>query len=275
MARTSAKILGVTVDDQDLTEEQHNLLQFHRDVMNLRRSHPALSHGERQHLYSDNDLYIDLKTFADQQLVFAMNVSDVAIEVDISDQLFAAPAPRGRDLLTSEQISTDAGFLSFTLEPLSGRYILLSNSGLLKMNAGLNDAWFDPATSGQGFFITVFPDLGFVSLAWFTYDTFLPPEDASANLGDPGHRWFTALGNIEGNRAVMPITMTSGGLFDTSTEIDKTTPKGSDGTIILSFGGCNSGTIDYDIPPIGRQGSLPVRRVANDNIVLCEALSGE
>jgi hypothetical protein len=33
--------------------------------------------------------------------------------------------------------------------------------------------------------------------------------------------------------------------------------------------------IKYDIPPIGRQGSLPIRRVANDNIVLCEALSDE
>ncbi len=275
VARTSAKILGVTVDDQGLTEEQHNLLQFHRDVMNLRRSHPALSHGERQHLYSDNDLYIDLKTSGDQQLVFALNVSDVAVEVAISDQLFATPAPRGRDLFTSEQVNSDAGFLSFTLEPLSGRYILLTNSSLLEMNAGLNDAWYDPATDGQGFFITVFPDLGFVSLAWFTYDTFLPSDDASANLGDPGHRWFTALGNIEGNRAVMPITMTSGGLFDTATEIQKTDPKGSDGTIILSFENCNSATIKYDIPPIGRQGSMAIRRVANDNIVLCEALSGE
>jgi len=58
----------------------------------------------------------------------------------------------------------------------------------------LNDAWYNPETDGQGFFITVFPDLGFLSLAWFTYDTELPAEDAEANLGDAGHRWITALG---------------------------------------------------------------------------------
>mgnify|MGYP000271163598 CR=1 FL=1 len=59
---------------------------------------------------------------------------------------------------------------------------------------GDNDAWFDPETDSQGVFITVFPDLGFVSLAWFTYDTEIPAEDAEANLGDAGHRWITALG---------------------------------------------------------------------------------
>jgi len=49
-----------------------------------------------------------------------------------------------------------------------------------EMNPGLNDAWFNPDTDGQGFFVTVFPDLGFVLLAWFTYDTELPPQDATA-----------------------------------------------------------------------------------------------
>jgi len=65
------------------------------------------------------------------------------------------------------------------------------------MNAGLNDAWYNPITDGQGFFITVFPDRGVVSLAWFTYDTALPADDATANLGSPGHRWLTALGTYQ------------------------------------------------------------------------------
>ena len=38
------------------------------------------------------------------------------------------------------------------------------DSGFL-INAGLNDAWYNPATDGQGFFITVFPDIGYVLLA--------------------------------------------------------------------------------------------------------------
>jgi len=140
------------------------------------------------------------------------------------------------------------------------------------INAGLNDSWYYKPTSGQGFFITVFPDLGKVSLAWFTFDTELPPVDAVANLGDPGHRWLTALGSIDGNQSVMNVTLTSGGIFDTPGGIERTDPPGSDGTIILTFDDCNSGTVEYDITSINRQGIVPIRRVVDDNIALCEAL---
>ena len=143
------------------------------------------------------------------------------------------------------------------------------------MNAGLNDAWFNPITNGQGFLITVFPDLNLVSMAWFTYDTDLPAEDDTANLGSPGHRWLTAVGTINGDMAVMNIEITSGGLFDAATEIQRTNPAGSDGTITLSFADCNSGLVEYDIPSIDRMGSVPIQRVAGDNIALCEALLGE
>ena len=48
---------------------------------------------------------------------------------------------------------------------------------------GVNDAWFNADTAGQGFFIIVFPEVGIVFLAWFTYDTELPPGDVAAILG--------------------------------------------------------------------------------------------
>jgi hypothetical protein len=151
----------------------------------------------------------------------------------------------------------------------------LSAKQNFSINSGLNDAWYDPDTDGQGFFITVFPDLGYVSLAWFTYDTELPPEDATANLGDAGHRWLTALGPIDGNQVMMNIDIASGGIFDTATDIQHTDPPGSDGTIVLTFDSCNSATVEYDIPSINRQGTVPIRRVADDNIVLCEALNAD
>lgn len=152
---------------------------------------------------------------------------------------------------------------------------ILATANPSQINAGLNDAWYYPETSGQGFFIAVFPDLGYVSLAWFTYDTEFPPNDATANLGDPGHRWLTAVGPIEGNQVLMDIEMTSGGIFDAATEIIRTDPPGSDGTIILTFDSCNSGTVEYDIPSINSQGIVPIQRIAGDNIALCDALNAD
>lgn len=146
-----------------------------------------------------------------------------------------------------------------------------SSSPAFKINSGLNDAWYNPATDGQGFYIAVLPDVGLVSLAWFTYDTTAPQVDVHANLGSANHRWLTALGPINGNQVVMDIEITSGGLFDTGSPIQRT----SDGIITLTFDDCYSGTIDYDITSINQQGSVPIQRAANDNVALCEALSSD
>jgi len=152
---------------------------------------------------------------------------------------------------------------------------ILANVNPSRINAGLNDAWYNPLTDGQGFFVTVFPDINKVFLAWFTFDTEQPPMDATANLGYAGHRWLTAIGSYVDNQVVMNISITSGGIFDDGTAVQNTDPPGSDGTIILTFDSCNSATVEYDIPSINRQGIVPIQRIANDNIGLCEALSAE
>jgi len=172
----------------------------------------------------------------------------------------AADFNNGKFITEANLVMTDVTATDVT--PVEGEFV---------MNAGLNDAWYNPLTDGQGFFITVFPDFNVVNLAWFTYDTQLPLDEDDANLGSPGHRWLTALGDIEGDTAVMTIEVASGGLFDTTTTIDRTT----DGTITLTFTDCSSGLIEYNIPSINRQGSVPIQRVANDNVALCEALSSE
>jgi peptidyl-prolyl cis-trans isomerase A (cyclophilin A) len=199
-----------------------------------------------------------------------MAVADAISELEIFDaQGFFTELPVinyevGKFLETENLVMTAVSLKDVTPEPET-----------FVMNAGLNDAWYNPLTEGQGFFITVFPDLNFVSLAWFTYDTELPPEDATANLGWPGHRWLTAVGPINGDTAVLNIDIATGGLFDTSTEVEHTDPPGSDGTITVTFSGCDAGLVEYDIPSIDSQGSVPIERVADDNISLCEALTPE
>ena len=48
-----------------------------------------------------------------------------------------------------------------------------------------------------------------------------------------------------------------------------------DGTITLTIIDCSTAIVEYNIPSIAQQGTIPIQRVASDNIVLCEALTGE
>jgi hypothetical protein len=96
--------------------------------MDIRAAYPALSHGSRQHLYSDDDLFIDLKTFGEQQIVFAMNAGDTSQQVQLSQSLFDGPTLFAWDLLANERINLSAGSLDFAMAPLSGRYLLIAGA---------------------------------------------------------------------------------------------------------------------------------------------------
>jgi cyclophilin family peptidyl-prolyl cis-trans isomerase len=147
---------------------------------------------------------------------------------------------------------------------------LVEVDGPFEMNLGLSDIWYDPATDGQGFSIYVWPTIGKVILSWFTYDTELPAENTPSQLGWAGQRWINALGDINGNTSVMDVDMTSDGIFDTPTTVVHT----PNGTITLTFDSCNSGVVEYDLPSINRQGTVPIQRVVGATIELCEELAG-
>ena len=133
-----------------------------------------------------------------------------------------------------------------------------------EINAGLNDAWYYPATNGQGFFVTVYPDSKTLFLSWFTFAT-EPSAEPTA-----GQRWLTAQGPYDGMQADLQVYITSGGVFDSVTPVPETRPEGS---ILLQFESCSHGTVRYDLPSIGLSGLVPIERLAPDNIAHCENLA--
>ena len=141
-----------------------------------------------------------------------------------------------------------------------------------KITNGLNDAWFNFDTNGQGLLITVFPDIEQMFLAWFTYDTERPPEDVMAFLGEPGHRWLTAQGPYDGDTATMTIYVTKGGVFDAEEPVP-TTDLDGDGTMTLVFADCENGLVTYHITSLDIDGVFPISRLALDNVPMCEILS--
>jgi plastocyanin len=143
----------------------------------------------------------------------------------------------------------------------------------LQINAGMSDAWYDPTTDGQGFFVIVWEDTGLIFLSWFTFDTERPPQDVMAILGEPGHRWLTAQGPFAGDTAELDVHLTEGGVFDAS--VPAPDPAVQVGTITIVWTGCNSGTLTYDLPGLGLSGEIPIQRIVLDNVALCEALQGQ
>jgi plastocyanin len=138
------------------------------------------------------------------------------------------------------------------------------------INTALSDAWFDPVTAGQGFFIIVWEDIQMVFLSWFTYDTERPPQDVLAILGEPGHRWVTAQGEYAGDTATLDVHLSSGGVFDAA-DPPAVTDEDPIGTMTLVWTGCNAGTLTYDLPGLGLSGDVPIERIVLDNVPACEA----
>jgi len=141
-----------------------------------------------------------------------------------------------------------------------------------QINAGLNDAWYNPATSGQGLLMAVFPVRKEMFVAWFTYDTERPPQDVTAQLGEPGHRWLTAQGSYDGNMADLTLYVTSGGVFDAAQPAASTDLAG-DGSMQIEFTDCNEALVTYEITSAARSGQFPITRIVPDNVPLCESLA--
>ncbi len=201
----------------------------------------------------------------------------VAHTVTADDGLFSSGAPAdafvytfqfqqaGEYLYHCEQHSQPGQDINSNM---NGRIVVQSSHAGFVINAGLNDAWFNPATPGQGFFINVFEDIGKMFVAWFTFDINRPDTSITALIGDPGHRWVTAFGDYADNQAVLQVEITQGGVFDAAEPAPGQTV---DGTLTLEFSDCNAATVSYSFPSLSLQGAVPIQRIALDNLPACQA----
>jgi hypothetical protein len=131
------------------------------------------------------------------------------------------------------------------------------------INAGMDGAWFDPNTSGQGFFIDAHTDPeggNFIFVSWFTYGE----ETAS------GQRWLTAQGGFEGSTTEIDVYETIGGSFDDPEPVSRTKV----GTMSLDFTDCSNATLSYSLPADSAEGDIAITRVIPAGQALCEEFAG-
>ena len=128
----------------------------------------------------------------------------------------------------------------------------------IQINSGMDGAWYDPETSGQGFLIDAYPGGEFMFNACFTYG------DQNAT----GFLWLTGEGSIVGTQGALTIYNTSGGIFDAG----KLPTWEVVGTMNIEFSDCSTATIEYSIPGEELEGTIDVIRAVPGSEVLCESL---
>lgn len=236
------------------------------------------------------DVEANCSTFGGQGTAAGQFNNPIGVDVDQSGRIWVADtgnnriqacsyqgdclafgAPNGYVFLEPHDVAVSVDGKVAVADTGNNLIKLFTTESSLIVNGAFNDAWFDPNTAGQGYFFTIYPDLGRVFVANFTYDSERPPANIMAMLGEPGHRWLTADGLLNGTSASLSVTLTSGGTFDSATPaVSNVTDYGS---YEVEFLGCDEISLTYDLPAIPRTGTVTLQRVSKDNVALCEMLA--
>ncbi len=142
---------------------------------------------------------------------------------------------------------------------------------VVNINAAMSGAWFNPLTTGQGIFLDVLPQRSRVFMGMFTFELSSAISANSAILGDSNHRWLTGSGLFSGNQVSFEIALTQGGAFNEPVPVNNSLY----GTISLTFIDCENARLEYDFIAPDISGTIPLSRLANDNVALCQTLSDQ
>jgi hypothetical protein len=168
-----------------------------------------------------------------------------------------AAGPRSTELAIQVSAGGIPGFLRFSVTGVGGT---AGPAGVELNQHGLTGSWYEPATSGQGFEVEVFPDLtapgtGLTQVSWFTYDT--------TSGGADHQRWYTLSGPVVTGQSTAALTIyqNTGGNFNA---LPVTTAQAV-GTATLRFDSCSSGSLAYTFTDgTGRADTIPLTRLTQN-----------
>ncbi|MGD8345923.1 MAG: hypothetical protein PVI83_01665 [Lysobacterales bacterium] len=222
---------------------------------------------------------------------YYQDISVYSGDIDVCLQVYTAPfdpvepnvnrvptsGVRGFFLDNSGTVELEAGRdYWFVVQPRNSEatgsyYFVLAPPASFRINRGLAGAWFNSETAGQGVFMDIYDDTNQLFAGWYTFDL-QRPVDGTAALGEPGHRWLTALGPIDGARAELDVFLARGGAFDAA-DPPVETPQTRVGTMTVEFENCVSGTIAYDLTVPAVSGVIPVQPLTLQHVESCELMS--
>lgn len=141
----------------------------------------------------------------------------------------------------------------------------------MPINFGHTGSWFNPGLDGQGFSVEVVPIEGGDDQLVAYWFTFAP--------GDPGgvnrQRWYVAQGPIDGSKAELEVTRTTGGVFDDPEDVNDPRTMGS---ATFEVASCTEATMSYSLDfngngVEGSTGEIALTRLTPN--VVCEEMVSE
>lgn len=136
-------------------------------------------------------------------------------------------------------------------------FVNLTQSNQVNLDQhGITGSWYNPATSGQGFEIEVYPDAmgagqGILFAGWFTYDV----------TATGGRRWYALQGNVDHADpvATLSIFAEEGGNLNAPPVVNA---GGVLGQATIDFSDCTHGLLTYQFTDgSNRSGTIPLTRL--------------
>ncbi len=116
VGRTNGNISDFSLEEQDLMNYLSNL-------MNLRETYDSLWNGDRENVYVDDFVYIDLKTSENNQILYILNISSSVQTITIDTDGFVGS--QLINLLMSENLMIENNEVTLEIPPLTAYYYLI------------------------------------------------------------------------------------------------------------------------------------------------------
>jgi glycosidase len=131
IARNMVKLPGINAKNTDVLPKALALRAYLTELLALRKVSPALYAGSRTHLYSDQHIYVDLKSLGAEKFVFVMNVSERPQTIRLAKGALSEEALGETRLMIGDiKVQETAFGLNMDLPPLSTGIVRIQTSGV-------------------------------------------------------------------------------------------------------------------------------------------------
>ncbi|MBN2694090.1 starch-binding protein [bacterium] len=110
----------------NFTEKEESLKTYISKILQIRKNNRALYDGDREHIYSDKNLYIDYKKYENSQIIYTLNASTTDLEYRLECSKFSCK--NIENLVSEEIITPQSGYYNILIPQLSGQFYKIKDN---------------------------------------------------------------------------------------------------------------------------------------------------